>query len=201
MPNRFREAREERRLSVVDVAEQLQIHRSTLDNWEAGRRQITPDKLVQLAEILGFTVDYLLGRDSPLVSPTEPVSKEALCSMHGQAVWTAAYGWMLVNIVESAFVLTNQSLLPFDEVSEPVHIIPPALSLGLRGMGKPLSVDAVLECDRLWVEPITSDIDLAGELRGWYSIYNKRLVQNEFGNRFYIDAYGSKWLAFKDFMN
>jgi hypothetical protein len=55
-----------------------------------------------------------------------------------------------VNIVANAFVLPNQSLLPFDEVSEPLYVVPPALSLSLRGTGEPLSVDAVLECDRLW---------------------------------------------------
>ena len=198
MPNRFREAREGRGLSVVAIAEKLRVHRSTLDNWEAGRRQITPDKLVELADILGFTVDYLLGRDSPQVALTDPVDKEALPIMHGQPIWAATHGWMLVNIVESAFVLKNFSLIPFDEISEPLYFIPPALSLSLRGAGKPLSIDDVLASERLWVEPITSDIDLADELRGWYFIYDKRLAQNEFGNRFYLNSYGVKWLAFSD---
>ena len=198
MRNRFREAREERRMSAVALAEKLQIHPSTLTNWEAGRRQITPDKLVELADILGFTVDYLLGRDSPQISLTGSVDKEALKVMHGQPIWAATHGWMLVNIVENAFVLKNLSLIPFDEVSEPLYLIPPTLSLGLRGAGKPLGIENVLEMDRLWVEPITSDIDLAAELRGWYIMYDKRLAQNEFGNRFYLNTYGSKWLAFNE---
>ena len=198
MQNRLREAREARRISAPELAEKLQVHHSTLTNWEAGRRQITPDKLVQLAGILGFTVDYLLGRDTPQVSLAEPVCKEALYVMHGQPVWTVANGWMLVNIVEKAFVLKNLSLIPFDEVQEPLYLIPPAMSLSLRGTGKPLSISAVLELDRIWVEPITSDTDLAAELRGWYNMYDKRLFQNEFGNRFYIDSYGTKWLAFRD---
>ena len=58
MRNRLREAREARRVSAPELAEKLQVHHSTLTNWEAGRRQIMPDKLVQLADILGFTVDY-----------------------------------------------------------------------------------------------------------------------------------------------
>ena len=171
---------------------------STLTNWEAGRRQITPDKLVELAEILGFTVDYLLGRDYPQAVLTEAIDKETLRVMHGQPIWTATHGWMLVNIVENAFVLKNLRLLRFDEVTEPLYFIPPALSLSLRGAGKPLSIENVLASDRVWVEPITSDTDLAAELRGWYSIYDKRLAQNEFGNRFYLATYGSKWLAFRD---
>jgi transcriptional regulator with XRE-family HTH domain len=200
MSNRFREAREERGFSAVDLAERLQIHPSTLTNWEAGRRQITPDKLLQLSEILGFTVDYLLGKNSPQASLTEPVCKEALPAMHGQPVWTAAHGWMLVNIVEKAFVLKNLSLIAFDELKESLYLIPPALSVGLRGAGAPLDIDAVLELERVWAEPITSDTDLAAELRGWYTVYDKRLVQNEFGIRFYIDSYGTKWLAFRDCM-
>jgi len=36
------------------------------------------------------------------------------------------------------------------------------------------------------------------ELRGWHHLYEKRLVQNEFGHRFYLDTYGVKWLAFDD---
>jgi len=64
------------------------------------------------------------------------------------------------------------------------------MSLSLRGTGKPLSIKNVLEMDRVWIEPITSDIDLAAELRGWYIMYDKRLAQNDFGNRFYLNTYG-----------
>ena len=46
------------------------------------------------------------------------------------------------------------------------------------------------------MEPISTDIDLASELRGWHELRG-RLVQNEFGNRFYLDTYGAKWLAFE----
>jgi len=200
MSNRIREAREERGFSAIEVAEKLQIHPSTLTNWESDRRQITSDKLIQLSEILRFTVDYLLGRESLQVSLTEPVDKESLRTMHGQPVWTEIHGWMLVNIVENAFVLKNLSLIPFDEINEPIYLIPPALSLSLRGVGKPLKIDNLPEFSRIWVEPITSDIDLAAEIRGWYNMYDKRMVQNEFGNRFYINTYGVKWLAFRDCM-
>jgi hypothetical protein len=157
--------------------------------------------LVRLSEILDFTIDYLLGKDYPQISLTAPVDKETLFVMHGQPVWTATHGWMLVNIVENAFVLKNLSLIPFDEINEPIYLIPPALSFSFRGIGKPLDIKTVLELDRIWVEPITSDTDLAAEVRGWYNIYEKRLVQNEFGNRFYINTYGVKWLAFSDCMD
>jgi len=198
MPNRIRKAREERRISAVALAGKLQVHPSTLTNWEAGRRQITPDKLIELADILGFTADYLLGRDSPQVPLTEPVDKESLRAMHGQPIWTVSHGWMLVNVVEKAFVLNDRSLIPFNEVNEPIYAVPPAMSLSLRGISKPLNINSILDSARVWVEPISSDTDLAAELRGWYIIYDKRLIQNEFGVRFYLDTYGVKWLAFRD---
>ena len=61
----------------------------------------------------------------------------------------------------------------------------------------PLSIDDILIQDRVWVEPITTDPDLAKELRGWYRPRDRRLVENEFGHRFYLDVYGAKWLAFE----
>jgi transcriptional regulator with XRE-family HTH domain len=195
---RLKETREARGLSAVLVAEKLQIHRSTLDNWEAERRDISLDKLVQLAEILGVTVDYLLGRDIPQASLTEPLDKELLWVIQGQPVWAATHGWMLVNIAEKAFVLANLSLIAFDEVNEPIYLIPPAMSFSLRGLSKPLGINNIPEYPRIWVEPITCDSYLAAELRGWYSISNNRFVQNEFGNKFYFNTYGAKWLAFRD---
>ena len=48
------------------------------------------------------------------------------------------------------------------------------------------------------MEPITLVIELSVELRGWYHLYEKRLVQSESGHRFYLDSYGVKWLAFED---
>jgi len=60
MRNRLRQAREERRLSAVELAERLQVHPSSVANWEAGRREISVDNLIKLADILGFSVDYLL---------------------------------------------------------------------------------------------------------------------------------------------
>ena len=74
---------------------------------------------------------------------------------------------------------------------------PPSFALSLRGIGEPLDIDGIVLRERVWVEPITTDPDLTAELRGWYCPHGRRLVENEFGNRFYLDAYGAKWLAFE----
>ena len=196
MRNKIREAREVKGISANELAGRMQIHPSTLLNWESGRRQITADKLMQLADILGLTVDFLLGRDSAQVPLTESVDKSVLITLHGQPVWASIHGWMLVNAVKNEFITRNSVLIQFDDVVEPLYLIPPVLSFSLRGTGKPLCVDHVLERSRIWLEPISPDPDLAAELRGWYDLREKRFVQNEFGNRFYICNYGVKWLAF-----
>ena len=198
MRNRFKQAREERGLTAVRLAEILEVDPTTISNWEAGRRQVTPDNLLRMADVLGFTADYLLGHDFIPVSQTEPVPIESLRALHGQPVWTAAHGWMLVNGSKSSFVLHDLSLLAFDEVQEDIYIIPPALSFSLRGAKKPLAIEAVLEREKIWLEPISSDPSLAAELRGWYHLYDHRLAANEFGNRFYLNTYGVKWLAFDE---
>ena len=199
MENRIRQARKARGLSAQQLADMLEVHPSTLNNWESGRREILANNLITLADMLGFSVDYLLGRDVLAFSQTEPINKEALKTLHGQPVWTQSHGWMLVNIVESAFVACDLSLMPLDDIQDDIYIIPPALSNSLRGIGRPIDLNMIAKCERVWVEPITTDVILGSELRGWYRMNNNgRLVENEYGNRFYLDAYGVKWLAFMD---
>lgn len=61
---RLRMLRKQARLTQQDVAEALRIHRTTYTRYEAGT--VAPDQqgLVQLAEMFGVTVDYLLGRET-----------------------------------------------------------------------------------------------------------------------------------------
>lgn len=62
--------------------------------------------------------------------------------------------------------------------------------------GAPLTLSEVKERKQIWLEPISPDSELRNELRGWYRV-QVRLVQNKYGNRFYLDTYGAKWLAFE----
>ena len=59
----------------------------------------------------------------------------------------------------------------------------------------PLSHSEIHRQKEIWVEPISPDSVLRKELQGWYQVKG-RFVENEYGNRFYMDTYGSKWLAF-----
>ena len=59
---RLRMLRKQARLTQQDVADELRIHRTTYTRYETGA--VAPDQqgLVQLAELFGVTVDYMLGR-------------------------------------------------------------------------------------------------------------------------------------------
>lgn len=195
-PYRIAQARLDAGLTAKELAEKLGVDTTTVSNWESGRRQLTLERLIQLAEVLSVGVTYLLGLDER-IPLTVPVNASMLPALHRSPVWTQGRGWALVNAITGTLVFADKSEVPFDVVQETVHIVPPPFSISLHGFGEPLGPDDVLISDKVWVEPLTADPDLAEELRGWYRPQGKRLVSNEFGNRFYMDTYGAKWLAFE----
>ena len=198
--NRIAQARKDAGLSAKKLADMLDVDTTTLSNWESGRRQLTLDRLIQLAELLGISVTYLLGLDEQ-VSYLGPVEKSKLPILHRMPVWTKNHGWALVNSIKKTLVFTDKSDISFEAVQEPLYMAPPSFSLSLRGVGALLSLNDIMSRDIVWVEPITTDYDLAAELRGWYRLRGRRLVENEYGNRFYLDTYGAKWLAFESCLN
>ena len=63
--------------------------------------------------------------------------------------------------------------------------------------GRKLSRDEIASYIRVWVEPISKDEALRQEMRGWYTVKD-RFVENELGQRFYLDTYENKWMAFME---
>jgi len=193
--NRIAQARKDAHLTVKELAELLSVDVSTLHNWETGRRQLTLDRLIQISRVLNISVTYLLGLDEQ-VNNLVPVSKDMLPILHRTPVWTRSNGWALVNAFNQSLVFIDKTEIPFEAIHEDVYMVPPAFTFGLRCVDKPLSLSEIISSERIWVEPISADPDMAAELRGWYRPHERRLVENEFGNRFYLDAYGARWLAF-----
>jgi transcriptional regulator with XRE-family HTH domain len=197
--NRIAQARTDAGLSAKKFAEKLGVDTATVSNWETGRRQLTLDRLKQIAELLNVGVTFLLGLDER-ADYTAPVEKALLPALHRTPVWTRSRGWALVNAARREYIFADGETVSFEMLQEPVYAVPPPFALSLRGVGTPLSLNETVNCDRVWVEPITTDPELANELRGWYRPHGRRLVENEYGNRFYLDAYGAKWLAFENCM-
>lgn len=61
MKYRIREARERLGWTQSDLAKKMGTTRQTIQRYEAGAVDVNSSKLVRLAEILGTTVDYLIG--------------------------------------------------------------------------------------------------------------------------------------------
>ena len=63
----IKDLRKKMKLTQEDLADQMQISRSALANYESGLREPKGDILVNFARILNTSTDYLLGNtDDPL---------------------------------------------------------------------------------------------------------------------------------------
>lgn len=60
LSKRIRILRQERKLTQQQLAEFFGINKASVAEWESGRTAPSTDRMAQLAEVLGTTVDYLL---------------------------------------------------------------------------------------------------------------------------------------------
>lgn len=63
--NKLRYLREQKNLTLVEVAEKIGVSKLTVLKWEHGTSEISIGKAKRLAEYLGVSVGYLLGLDTP----------------------------------------------------------------------------------------------------------------------------------------
>lgn len=195
MARNFKTARLIKGLKVAEAIKLLGISQPTLSAWEGERKSPSIEKLVRMAEIYDTSVDYLLGltgNREPL--STDSVSIENLPILHGKPVWSPEYGWLLVNSIDQCFQQTEGTTIPFTATGK-LYINPPIFSESEVPQEIPLTLGEILLHEDIWVEPISMDDTLRNELRGWYH-KKERFVENEYGNRFYLDTYGAKWLGF-----
>lgn len=65
--NRMRNLRMAAGMQLDDVAEKLNVTRTTVSRYELEKRQLDPATICALCDLFGCTADYLLGRsDAPL---------------------------------------------------------------------------------------------------------------------------------------
>jgi transcriptional regulator with XRE-family HTH domain len=80
---RIRYLREEKNLSQVEMAAQLNISNVQLNRYETGARKPDPETLVRIADFLNVSTDYLLGRSlSIMEAPLDYPGKEEQQLMH-----------------------------------------------------------------------------------------------------------------------
>lgn len=195
MARQFKNARLIKHLKVSEAMKLLGVSQPTLSAWESERKSPSIDKLELMADVYETSTDYLLGRTETTVAlPDTLVSSKTLPVLHGKPVWSPTYGWLLVNSIEQCFVQADGTTMPFVETEE-LYLTPPAFLEPAAPEGEPLTLSNILLQKEIWVEPISADTNFRDELRGWYH-RKERFVENEYGNRFYLDTYGAKWLAF-----
>ena len=196
MAIQFREARKLNNLKLIEAADLLGVSQPTLSAWEGGHKSPSLGSLEKIAELYGVSTDFLLGRSNSEYSPSEPLSPEQLLLMNGKPVWSSVHGWMLVDSTCQHLILSDGSIRTFSDVGE--LFTSQALFSELFAFSEQPMFKADLLCQtQIWLEPISPDSDLRNELRGWYRIKGS-YAENEYGNRFHLDTYGAKWMAFKN---
>lgn len=60
---RLRKARKSKRLTQQEIADLVHVNRVTYTNWEKGKREPSFENLVELADLLEVSLDWLFERD------------------------------------------------------------------------------------------------------------------------------------------
>lgn len=197
MGRQFKTARKMKGLTMVEAATALGISQPTLSTWEAERKSPSIDALERMADLYEVSTDFLLGRteETQITNEMETVTADKLYIMNDRPVWSPKYGWMLVNGINKQLIMSDSSKISFSDAKD-IYQSEPAFASAPIPKGKPLGRDEIRIQNEVWVEPISPDAQLREELRGWYQV-KFRYVENEFGNRFYLDSYEIKWLGFE----
>lgn len=61
--SKLKELREEKGLQQKELAELLNVSKSTISGWEVGRNEPQQEILIKIANVFEVTTDYLLGRE------------------------------------------------------------------------------------------------------------------------------------------
>lgn len=77
---RIRTAREKLNMKQEELAEKLLCKREVVSYYENGNRDIKTDALIRLSEILGVSVDYLLGLS---IAETKDIEISSICDYTG----------------------------------------------------------------------------------------------------------------------
>ncbi|RHV77215.1 XRE family transcriptional regulator [Butyricicoccus sp. OF13-6] len=59
--NRIKQLRTEKGMRQTELAKILKIGQATMSNWETGRSEPDYDALIEMSEIFGTSIDYILG--------------------------------------------------------------------------------------------------------------------------------------------
>lgn len=191
----YRAARKLNNLKMIEAAKHLGISQPTLTSWENGTRNPSIEMLLRMADLYRVSVDFLLGHEAARENEKIAVSFSRLPLLSGKPVWIEQKGWGLVNSEKRCLVFSDGDTEPWNQECAFFTLQPS--EVGARTADEePLSYRDLKSGSMVWLEPISADAKLREELRGRYRIIG-RYAENERGNRFALDTYGAKWLAFQ----
>ncbi len=70
MPNRIRELRKNKGMTMKELGSRVGLAESTISQYETGKRQPDNETLLRFAELFDTTVDYILGGLAPTAAPS-----------------------------------------------------------------------------------------------------------------------------------
>ena len=86
----------------------LGVSQPTLSAWEGERKNPSVESLIQMSELYGVSVDFLLGLPEARyhrADMLQPIPPEALPAFHDTPVFSSRYGWAMVNAIEGELLL------------------------------------------------------------------------------------------------
>lgn len=196
MARRFKQARKLRGLTAIAAAKEMNISNPTISAWEAGRKTPSIEGLEKMADLYQVTTDYLLGRPEPFSSdPSIEISPHLIKLFDGRPAWSDHFGWVLVNGPDCMVTKSDGTKVTL-EAAAPLRAAPSHFTTPGLPEANPIPLNELNHHERVWVEPISPDVQLRNELRGWYQPRGF-YVENATGNRFVYNTYEAIWLAFE----
>lgn len=155
----------------------LGVSQPTLSAWEGERKNPSVESLIQMSELYGVSVDFLLGLPESRyhrADMLQPIPPEALPAFHDTPIFSSRYGWAMVNAIEGELLFASGLRLSLADAAD-VYVLPPAFATPGAAVSMPLRRDELTGYDCVWVEPISMDAALRDELRGWYHKLTKQM--------------------------
>lgn len=86
---RLKEMRKELKLTQRELADKLKVRDTTISKYELSQREPDIKTLDKLSEILGVSVDYLIGKTNIRKSLSEEhTTKETIAAHHDGTTWS-----------------------------------------------------------------------------------------------------------------
>lgn len=197
MARQYKLARKMKKITLTAAARELGVTQPALSSWESERKSPSIESLIRMSKLYGVSTDFLLGLSNeadPRKDWLEPLDPSLIPVLHDTPVFSPARGWAFVDAVNQQLRFANGETISAANASN-LYIMSSLLMQPSFPRSPILTKAELQDYDEVWVEPISTDLLLQRELRGWYRVKDV-YVENTVGQRFYFDFYGAKWLAF-----